>query len=45
MSEPHLFVLLYEEPVLRASFGAEYVAYAAAVRRWWPRRRPWRGGT
>jgi protein-S-isoprenylcysteine O-methyltransferase Ste14 len=40
----HLFVLLYEEPVLRASFGAEYVAYTAAVRRWWPRRRPWRGG-
>lgn len=39
----HLFVLLYEEPVLRARFGAEYVAYTA-VRRWWPRRRPWRGG-
>jgi protein-S-isoprenylcysteine O-methyltransferase Ste14 len=40
----HLFVRLYEEPVLRASFGAEYVAYTAAVRRWWPRLRPWRGG-
>jgi protein-S-isoprenylcysteine O-methyltransferase Ste14 len=39
----HLWVLLYEEPVLRARFGAEYVAYTAAVRRWWPRRRPWRG--
>ena len=39
----HVWVLLYEEPILRAKFGAEYAAYTAAVRRWWPRRRPWRG--
>ena len=39
----HLFVTAYEEPVLRARYGAEYAAYCAAVRRWWPRRRPWRG--
>jgi protein-S-isoprenylcysteine O-methyltransferase Ste14 len=23
----HLFVLIYEEPALRANFGAEYTAY------------------
>ena len=39
----HLWVLLYEEPVSRARFGADYAAYTAAVRRWWPRARPWRG--
>jgi protein-S-isoprenylcysteine O-methyltransferase Ste14 len=38
-----LFVRLYEEPHLRARFGAEYLSYCAAVRRWWPRLRPWRG--
>jgi protein-S-isoprenylcysteine O-methyltransferase Ste14 len=38
-----LFVRLYEEPHLRARFGAEYLAYCAGVRRWWPRLRPWRG--
>jgi protein-S-isoprenylcysteine O-methyltransferase Ste14 len=32
------FVHLYEEPVLRRRFGAEYEAYRAAVGRWWPRR-------
>jgi protein-S-isoprenylcysteine O-methyltransferase Ste14 len=39
----HLFVLLYEEPTLRARYGAEYAAYCAGVRRWWPRLRPWKG--
>jgi protein-S-isoprenylcysteine O-methyltransferase Ste14 len=39
----HLFVRLYEEPALRARFGDDYAAYTAAVRRWWPRLRPWRG--
>jgi protein-S-isoprenylcysteine O-methyltransferase Ste14 len=39
----HLFVLVYEEPVLRSTFGAEYTAYRGNVRRWWPRLRPWRG--
>ncbi|MBL8173336.1 MAG: isoprenylcysteine carboxylmethyltransferase family protein [Bryobacterales bacterium] len=32
----HLFVVLYEEPVLRTKFGREYVAYCAAVPRWLP---------
>jgi protein-S-isoprenylcysteine O-methyltransferase Ste14 len=35
-----LFVLLYEEPHLRRTFGAEYDAYAARVGRWLPR---WHG--
>lgn len=38
----HLFVLGYEEPTLRRSFGAEYDAYCARVRRWLPRFSPWR---
>jgi protein-S-isoprenylcysteine O-methyltransferase Ste14 len=33
----HLFVLLYEEPTLRASFGAEYESFCAEVPRWIPR--------
>ncbi len=33
----HLFVLIYEEPTLRRSFGEEYQAYCGSVRRWWPR--------
>jgi protein-S-isoprenylcysteine O-methyltransferase Ste14 len=32
----HLFVIGYEEPTLRRTFGAEYEAYCARVRRWWP---------
>jgi len=32
----HLFVLGYEEPTLRRSFGPEYEAYCQHVRRWWP---------
>ena len=32
----HAFVRLYEEPTLRASFGAEYDEYCHRVRRWWP---------
>jgi protein-S-isoprenylcysteine O-methyltransferase Ste14 len=36
----HLFVILYEEPHLRASFGAPYEAYCRSVRRWLPRRSP-----
>ena len=35
----HLFVVVYEEPTLRATFGAPYVQYCERVRRWWPRRR------
>jgi len=38
----HLFVLLYEEPALRAAYGPEYAAFCASVRRWIPRLTPWR---
>jgi protein-S-isoprenylcysteine O-methyltransferase Ste14 len=37
------FVRVYEEPKLRATFGAEFEAYCAHVRRWVPRVRGWRG--
>jgi protein-S-isoprenylcysteine O-methyltransferase Ste14 len=33
----HLFVILYEEPHLRSTFGAPYEAYCRSVRRWLPR--------
>ena len=37
----HLFIVLYEEPTLRRTFGPEYSRYCGDVRRWWPRvRRP-----
>jgi protein-S-isoprenylcysteine O-methyltransferase Ste14 len=37
----HLFVLVYEEPTLRANFGSEYQSYCARIPRWIPRsRRP-----
>jgi protein-S-isoprenylcysteine O-methyltransferase Ste14 len=32
----HLFVVVYEEPTLRTSFGELYVDYCRRVRRWWP---------
>ena len=32
----HLFVVLYEEPTLRRSFGPDYADYCRHVRRWWP---------
>ena len=35
----HLFVVVYEEPTLRATFGAPYVQYCERVRRWWPHKR------
>jgi protein-S-isoprenylcysteine O-methyltransferase Ste14 len=34
----HAFVVSYEEPHLRRTFGQEYEAYSARVRRWWPSR-------
>lgn len=34
----YLFVRVYEEPVLRRSFGDEYEEYCRRVGRWWPRR-------
>ena len=39
----HLFVIGYEEPKLRRTFGAEYEKFCAHVPRWIPRLRPWRG--
>jgi protein-S-isoprenylcysteine O-methyltransferase Ste14 len=33
----HLFVILYEEPHLRKTFGASYEQYCQSVRRWIPR--------
>jgi len=38
----HIFVLAYEEPTLRESYGAEYETYRANVPRWLPRLTPWR---
>jgi protein-S-isoprenylcysteine O-methyltransferase Ste14 len=32
----HLFVMMYEEPTLRATFGDSYQRYCLQVRRWWP---------
>jgi len=36
----HLFVTGYEEPTLRAKFGAEYEGFRGHVPRWIPRLRP-----
>ena len=36
-SAAHLFVLYYEEPALRRTFGPEYDAYVHSRRRWMPR--------
>jgi protein-S-isoprenylcysteine O-methyltransferase Ste14 len=33
----HGFVVLYEEPTLRRTFGTDYEVYCRRVRRWWPR--------
>lgn len=32
----YLFVVVYEEPTLRATFGDAYAQYCSRVRRWWP---------
>jgi protein-S-isoprenylcysteine O-methyltransferase Ste14 len=37
----HLFVIAYEEPTLRRTFGHQYERFCANVPRWIPRRRPW----
>jgi protein-S-isoprenylcysteine O-methyltransferase Ste14 len=31
----HLFVVLYEEPTLRRTFGDDYEAHCGRVNRWW----------
>jgi protein-S-isoprenylcysteine O-methyltransferase Ste14 len=33
----HAFVVLYEEPTLRATFGTDYDGYCRRVGRWWPK--------
>ena len=38
-----LFVLGYEEPTLRRTYGAEYQEFCANVPRWIPRVKPWPG--
>ena len=38
----HAFVVVYEEPTLRRTFGATYAAFCANVPRWIPRLSPWR---
>jgi protein-S-isoprenylcysteine O-methyltransferase Ste14 len=40
----HLFVRLYEEPHLKAAYGAQYDAFVANVPRWIPRCTPWKKG-
>jgi len=37
----YFFVLIYEEPTLRKTFGREYEEFCANVPRWAPRLRPW----
>jgi protein-S-isoprenylcysteine O-methyltransferase Ste14 len=37
-----LFVLIYEEPTLRKSYGPEYEEFCANVPRWIPHLRAWR---
>ena len=39
-----LFVMAYEEPTLRRTFGPEYDEFCAHVPRWIPRWTPWLGG-
>ena len=34
----HAFVVIYEEPTLRQTFGNDYDEYCGKVWRWWPRR-------
>jgi protein-S-isoprenylcysteine O-methyltransferase Ste14 len=33
----HVFVVAYEEPTLRSTFGKDYLLYCARTGRWWPR--------
>jgi protein-S-isoprenylcysteine O-methyltransferase Ste14 len=33
----HVFVVLYEEPILRQTFDTDYEAYCRRVGRWWPK--------
>jgi protein-S-isoprenylcysteine O-methyltransferase Ste14 len=33
----HVFVVVYEEPTLRRTFGNDYEVYCGHVGRWWPK--------
>lgn len=33
----HVFVVFYEEPALRRTFGGDYDGYCRRVGRWWPK--------
>ncbi len=37
----HLFVVVYEEPILQQKFGMEYESFRTNVPRWVPRLTPW----
>ena len=37
----HTFIVVYEEPTLRAEFGQPYIRYCRHVRRWIPRLTAW----
>jgi protein-S-isoprenylcysteine O-methyltransferase Ste14 len=41
----HVFVVGYEEPTLRRTFGSEYQVFRGNVPRWIPRLSPWRNRT
>jgi protein-S-isoprenylcysteine O-methyltransferase Ste14 len=38
----HIFVVVYEEPILKQSYEAQFENYRANVPRWLPRLNPWR---
>ena len=40
LAAAHLFVVLYEEPTLRRTFGEQYETYCRRVHRWLPRAAP-----
>jgi len=39
-----VFVVAFEEPVLRSTFDGDYAGYCSGVRRWIPRLTPWYAG-
>ena len=41
----HLFVVRYEEPTLRRTYGAEFELFFKSVPRWIPRLTPWHAGS
>lgn len=38
----HIFVITYEEPTLRRTYGVEYELFCSHVPRWIPRLTPWK---